>query len=106
MTTGNVPDVVKGYAQAGWAILPIHSARHGRCSCGRSDCKSPGKHPRSRNGLKDATTDMAQVAAWYQQWPDMNIGLAVPHDHVVVDIDGPEGMQTLIDLGYELPSTA
>jgi len=33
------------YATSGPAVLPLHSLRDGRCTCG-SDCKSPGKHQR------------------------------------------------------------
>jgi len=27
------------------------------CSCGHPDCPDTGKHPRTKHGLKDATTD-------------------------------------------------
>ena len=70
------------YAAAGLAVLPLHSLRGaaaGACSCGRpagdTKCK-PGKHPRTPNGVTDATTDAATVRAWWQRWPDANIGIA------------------------------
>lgn len=51
------------------------------------------KTPLTPHGHKDATTDLAQVRAWWDQWPDANIGLACgPSKIVVIDIDGDEGM--------------
>src|SRR5262249_13708214 len=46
-------------ARRGWKIFPLYDVREGACSCGDRDCKSPGKHPRTANGLKDGTADVA-----------------------------------------------
>ena len=62
------------YAQRGWHVLPLHSIRNGRCSCGKAECESPGKHPRTTSGLKDATTDPEQIRAWWETWPAANVG--------------------------------
>lgn len=63
------------YAARGWAVLPLHTpGAEGECSCGKMDCR--GKHPRTRNGLKDATHDPAVIRQWWAHWPDANIGLA------------------------------
>lgn len=45
------------------------------------------KSPLTTNGFKDATTDPAQVAAWWKQHPDALIGCRVPEDVVILDID-------------------
>ena len=42
---------------------------------GPGQCASPGKHPRTENGLKDATSDAAIVSAWWDRWVDANIGI-------------------------------
>ena len=55
-----------GYARRGWLVLPLHSMANGRCSCGREECASPAKHPRTAHGLKDATRDEATICAWWQ----------------------------------------
>jgi hypothetical protein len=34
------------------------------------------KAPLTRRGFKDATTDPAQIRAWWRRWPDANIGIA------------------------------
>ena len=50
------------YVGMGFAVLPLHGPVQNEnrwvCSCGRSDCGSPAKHPFAKlvaNGLKDAT---------------------------------------------------
>ena len=65
----------KRYGQRGWSVFPLHNAPGGRCSCGKPDCGSPGKHPRTQNGLKDASTDPAVIAGWWKRWPAANIGI-------------------------------
>ena len=77
------------YASMGWHIFPCHSIERGRCSCGKAECTSPGKHPRTRNGVKDATTDAQTIKFWETTYPDTNWGLACGRQSglVVIDID-------------------
>jgi hypothetical protein len=82
------------YARRGWAVFPCHSSRDGRCSCGRPDCESPAKHPRTARGLKDATTDADQIAQHWSRWRDANSAIATGWPFVL-DIDGLEGALTL-----------
>lgn len=76
------------YAQLGWAVLPLHYPKEGRCSCGKS-CSSPAKHPLLANGVNAASTDIADIDHWWQQWPEANIGVATGDKSgvVVVDVD-------------------
>lgn len=101
------------YADAlGWAILPLHSiARDGRCTCGRSDCASIGKHPLLPNGVKGASKDIDVIFRWWDRWPRANIGVATGSISglFVLDVDGEEGEDTLrqLEAQYgELPHTA
>ena len=78
------------YAEAlGWAVIPLHSMRGDCCSCGSYACPSPAKHPRTRRGVSEATTDLEQIRAWWTQWPDANIGIATgPTSGImVIDVD-------------------
>jgi hypothetical protein len=50
-----------------------------------------GKVPIVAHGLKDATTDLEQVAAWWTRWPLANIGARVPDSLLVVDVDPRAG---------------
>ena len=91
-------------AAAGWAVIPLHTPVDGGCDCRRPNCLSPGKHPRTKNGLSDATTNADQIRKWWNQWPDANIGAVVPSDLVVVDIDAAD--LAAVFATNELPHTA
>lgn len=60
------------------------------------------------NGFKDATTDPDTIREWWTRWPDANIGLAIPDDLIVIDIDprhgGDESWTRLLD-GRPEPET-
>src|SRR4051794_9925080 len=73
--------------RAGWKVFPLHSAIAGACSCGKPKCSSVGKHPRTRNGLRDASAQAEHVHRWWTDWPDANIGLATGNGLVVLDLD-------------------
>lgn len=98
------------YAERGWKVFPLHHVEEGRCSCTRL-CTSPGKHPRSRNGFKDATTDPNTIRAWWKKWPHANIGIATGSTSgiVVLDIDidhgGYESLTELLEWNDLLPET-
>ncbi len=82
------------YANVGWPVIPLHHPLEcGGCSC-RRKCDSPYKHPRTRNGLDDATTDEATIRQWWTRGPYSNIGIATGARSglVVLDVDGPEGL--------------
>ena len=74
-----------------WRVFPCHSIVNGACSCGKAKCGSPGKHPRTRAGFKEATDDEAQIRKWWTRWPNANIALATGGGIAVYDIDGAEG---------------
>ena len=81
------------YATLGWQVFPCHSIVRGKCSCGRSDCTSQGKHPRTPRGFKEATTDPEGIRAWWAHWPAANVGVATGRNSgiVVIDIDPRHG---------------
>lgn len=90
-------DFALNYASEwGWAVMPLHSIENGKCTCGKVDCSSPGKHPRTVNGSKDASKDFDQIEAWFKQWPEANIGIATgPSSGIVVlDVDLAKGAHT------------
>jgi hypothetical protein len=95
------------YASLGWRVFPLHTADGGRCSCGNPNCPSPGKHPRTQNGVKDASDDPEQIRAWWAECPDANVGIATgaASGLVVIDIDHRNGGdESYIQLHQELPS--
>lgn len=97
------------YAGRGWPVILLHGIEDGACTCRRtctcdlasndpkagqhpSDCevcRSPGKHPRTRNGLKDATRDPELIRQWYEKRPTANVGLLTGVAFDVIDCDDP-----------------
>lgn len=63
------------YAARGWVAFPLHGIINGRCSCRRA-CPHPAKHPLSRHGLRDGSSDPKLIRAWWDRWPWANIGIA------------------------------
>ena len=98
------------YAEEGRPVFPCHTPTPSGCSCCRPDCASPGKHPRTRQGLSDATTDVGRIEAWWRQWPDANVGVVTgqPSGLVVIDIDprhgGVDSMRSLLNEHGPLPA--
>lgn len=82
------------YARRGWAVLP----------CVPRD-KRP--HPRlAPRGFHDATADLVRVDQWWQLEPQANIGvvpgrstLADGGSLLVIDLDGPTGLEAADGLG-------
>ena len=90
-------------------VLPLHSIKDGGCTCGNADCHSPGKHPLTKNGVKDATNTPGTILGWRGRWPDSNTGVATGRGLVVLDIDprngGDESLAELIEKYGPLPET-
>ncbi len=91
------------YAARGWLVFPCWGVTDGACDCGKT-CTSPGKHPITRNGLKDATTDAEQIAEWFDQHPNANVAIVTgaASGLVVVDLDrkpNKNGIESLKALG-------
>ncbi len=94
------------YAGRGLLVLPLHTpGKDGKCSCGLADCEKSGKHPRYHakdlaHGLNNASRDPSQIRKWWRRWPDANIGIRTGEISgiVVLDIDPPNGEESLEDL--------
>ncbi len=91
-------------AADGWGVIPLHTPIDGTCDCHRPGCSSPGKHPRTKNGLSDATSDADQIRKWWSMWPAANIGAVVPDGFIVVDVDVAD--LVTVFRADELPVTA
>jgi hypothetical protein len=108
LTLGDHGSYATQYAsQWGWAILPIHTIKDGICTCGRSDCGSPGKHPLTPNGLTDATKDQQVITDWWKQWPEANIGVRTGQVSgiIAIDLDVKDDEVNGISNWYDLEDT-
>jgi bifunctional DNA primase/polymerase-like protein len=94
------------YARHGIPVLPVHTPDHGGCSCDKgARCERPGKHPRLRHGLTEASTDPRRIEMWWSRWPAANIGLRTGIAMDVADIDSAAGWHGLRHLlGGTMPS--
>lgn len=104
-------DAALAYASRGWRVLPIWPIRDGACACGNA-CASPGKHPihvLAPNGCHSATTDAAIIAAWWDEVPDANVGIATGQESGLwaLDVDprhgGDASLEALEDRYGRLP---
>ncbi len=103
------------YARRGWPVAPAHSTRlDGSCSCADAACDRIGKHPRTRHGLTDATTDERAIREWWGKTPDANVlirtGKIGDRYLVVLDVDprhdGEENLARLLnEHDADLPET-
>lgn len=88
------------YVARGWRVFPCHTIERGRCSCAQGvNCSSPGKHPRTANGVKDATDNADVIATWMHRFPESNWAVACGRVSgiVVLDIDPRKDGFTSID---------
>jgi hypothetical protein len=89
------------YAKVGWHVFPCHSVQDGNCTCSNPNCERQGKHPRTKNGLLDATTDEDTIRKWWRKWPNANVAVRTgPESKIWVwDSDMPEGPDETKRLG-------
>jgi hypothetical protein len=85
----SLADAATAAAAAGLKVFPL---------------KVRSKEPRVAGGFKSASGDPGYIAGLWSQWPDANIGLALPPDVVVIDVDSEEGAERVRELG--LPPAA
>ncbi|MDJ0288209.1 MULTISPECIES: bifunctional DNA primase/polymerase [Bacillus] len=94
-----------------WSVFPLHTPNGKLCSCHNPNCQSVGKHPRTKNGLKAASTNLEVIREWWEKWPEANIAIATGQESgfVVLDVDprhGGEGSLDLLKNQYgSLPNT-
>ena len=76
-------------ASLGWRIHPLH----------------PGeKKPRLKNWPEKATTDQTTILGWWMKWPESNVGIATGDGLIILDVDGPDGRESLKEFS-SLPPT-
>ena len=94
-------------------IYPVHSIEKGKCSCGKSSCKHPGKHPVLNNWLDIASHNEQDIRKMWRGNPNYNIGIATgkygKNGLLVIDVDeghkGFESLKAMQDEYEPLPDT-
>lgn len=95
------------YVAHGKAIFPVWTVGpDGKCACGDPNCESPGKHPMTKNGFKDAEASKEMVKDWWgPQGLKPNIGMVTGAESGIVVLDSDvghakDGMKSLEAVGY------
>lgn len=89
-------DAALAYARRGWRVLPIRPNK---------------KAPACSHGVKDATTDEAQIREWFKRKPTLGVGIACGKDSnlIVLDIDprngGDESWREFVEMYGNPPET-
>lgn len=80
------------YARRGWPVFP---------------CRPGGKEPLIRDWPHEASTDPRRITAWWNRWPDANIGVVTGERSGVLalDVDHPPALAELEAARGELPAT-
>jgi len=102
------------YAAQGYRLIPCHtplfqSDGSVKCSCSKGPAcpyKNIGKHPRTMNGLSDASSNIEQVRAWWTKWPNANIAW-LPESKMMAafDIDSEKNKASARSMGlYSEPT--
>lgn len=97
--TSAMLDAVLDYGRRGWPVLPLHTVKRQRCTCGAPSCNSCGKHPRIKAWLQRATTDATIIRQWWRRWPDANVGIVTGARSgiVAIDVDPRNGGENSLD---------
>lgn len=101
----------------GFAAFPVWGSEAGRCFCGKPhDGSGPsgmgpdnvGKHPATRQGFKEATSELGMIRTFLSNPGTPNYGLTVPPGVLAIDVDGEDGKAKWAELQArygELPVT-
>jgi hypothetical protein len=90
-------DWALAYAAQGFAVVPVwfkteddEAAGSWVCACAKGrECDRPAKHPIPKQGIKQATTDVQRIRAWWDEFPDANVAIATGEasNIIVIDVD-------------------
>jgi ParB-like chromosome segregation protein Spo0J len=92
------------YAAEGLHVVPLHGKKKdGGCTCSDPACAEPGMHPRTKNGIQDATTDAGLIDKRWTKWPKAKIGIATGAGVGIVAViaKGEAGRATMRGFGDE-----
>lgn len=63
------------------------------------------KTPLTRDGFKSATCEPSKISAWWAAAPGANLGISIPSDMLVLDIDSDGALMALENNGAVVPAT-
>lgn len=94
-------------AQQGLYVFPVWGVTDGHCDCGKTEDKSPGKHPRRGIRWRDKSTRDPQTIEWlWDRGPNANIGIDCGKSGIAVldaDTYKPEGKKSYEEILEQIP---
>lgn len=93
MTPPTQLDEALANAARGWRVFPVHGVQGDRCSCNKTQCGTPAKHPRIMEWQRGASRDERVIRGWWTKWPQANVGVATGRGSglLVLDVDPDKG---------------
>lgn len=92
------------YAEQGLRVFPLQQHDAVEVDPRTGEIEPAPKRPyRGSRGFLDATTDAQTIRDWWCEKPESNIGIATGHLVDVIDIDGPVGVKSYVQLLDDLP---
>lgn len=102
MLSSSIIKAALAWARNGGKIIALHGIdENGNCTCGKPNCRSPGKHPISGlfpKGQHSATSSTVKIQEAFKKHPYANLGVILPLGLVALDVDGPDGKDTFESL--------
>lgn len=104
---------IAAVASKGWKVVRLWGVKDDlTCTCGRSNCPTPGKHPSGGAGWQHRATDNEEeIAKWFEAATDehtrCNVGLRLGPTSGVIDVefDSPDAEIALQKYGLHLIDT-
>lgn len=109
--SGIAPEIVADGGQAPTRSQRLRAAlAYARRGVPVFPCKPGGKKPLTKRGFHEATSDPRKITAWWNRWPDANIGVPTGPESGILALDVEAHGFTSLDLLEEehgqLPHTA
>ena len=102
-----IAETARRYTRLGIMVLPSHypiridgpdqHSRRYACSCGRTRCPTPAKHPIGRLTINDATVNLDRVAAWWTETPYANVASPAGRMFDVLQLTYPRPATQILD---------
>ena len=91
------------YLEMGYSVIPLHGVNSGRCTCGKQDCKSTGKHPNLTTWQKyqKERATKEEIEQWFLS--DNNVGIVTGKISgiTVLDIDSHKAFEFAAKQGLD-----
>ena len=78
--------------QYGWRV-PLHPRTMPDVLLRQRGVRRSGQAP-AHHAVPDASVESSQIRAWWERWPDANVGIATGAGPAVIDIDPRSGGMT------------